>query len=292
MANLLKGVPVAKSINADSERMIEALKGQGITPKLSIVRVGDKEDDIYYENAAAKRCAALGVCCELIHFASNVTQELLEDEVKRLNSDDSVSGVLILRPLPAHIDSDRISELLCPDKDVDGITPFSLYCVFSGQNGGFVPCTARACLETLKYYGIPLSGKRAVVIGRSLVIGKPVSMLLLKENATVTVCHTKTVDLYKITREADIIVTSAGKVKSLTERYVSGGQTVIDVSMNTDDDGNICGDADFPAVSEIVDNITPVPGGIGSVTTAILINNTVKAALNINSKTAGPEHKQ
>ena len=279
MANLLKGVPVAKSINENTAEMISWLSEQGIIPKLAIVRVGDKEDDLYYENAAIKKCASFGVATEPVHFDAGVSQEIFEEEIRRLNADETVHGVLLLRPLPTHIDDKRISELLSPDKDVDGVTPYSLYNVFSGGDGGFVPCTARACLETLKYYGIPISGKRAVVIGRSLVIGRPVSLLLLRENATVTICHTKTRNIEEITRGADIIVTSAGKIGSLGSGFVSAGQTVIDVSMNADENGKMRGDADFEAVSEIVENITPVPGGIGSVTTSILINNTVKAAL-------------
>lgn len=278
MANILKGVPVAKKVNEDTEAKISRLLEVGIVPKLAIVRVGDKDDDIYYENAAVKKCASLGVLTETVRLPINVGNERLESEIVRLNEDASVHGVLILRPLPSHIDDRLISGMLSPNKDVDGITPLSLYGVFSGSGDGFVPCTARACMETLSYYGIKLSGKKAAVIGRSLVIGRPVSMLLMAENATVTICHTRTQNVKEITKNADIIITSAGKAGSLTCDFVRAGQTVIDVSMNTAPDGSMCGDADFATVSEIVENITPVPGGIGSVTTSILINNTVNAA--------------
>ena len=279
MANILKGVPVAKKINEDTETKIRRLSEAGIEPKLAIVRVGEKDDDIYYENAAVKKCASLGVMTETVRLPIDVGKEQLESEIVRLNEDSSVHGVLILRPLPPQIDDRYISGLLSPDKDVDGITPLSLYGVFSGSGDGFVPCTARACMETLSYYGIEISGKRAAVIGRSLVIGRPVSMLLMAENATVTICHTRTQKVKEITKNADIIITSAGRAGSLTGDFVRAGQTVIDVSMNTAPDGSMCGDADFTAVSEIVENVTPVPGGIGSVTTSILINNTVNAAL-------------
>lgn len=279
MANLMKGLPVARIINQETGEKIEILRNSGIIPKLAIVRVGDKDDDVYYENSAVKRCGTLGIDTELCHLSEGVSQSELEAEIIRLNEDPLIHGVLILRPLPKHIDDGKISRLLAPEKDVDGITPHALYNVFSGQGYGFVPCTAKSCIEILKYYIGDLSGKNAVVIGRSLVIGKPVAMLLLSENATVTICHTKTKNLADITKRADIIITSAGSAGSLTEKHVSSGQFVIDVGMNTDSNGNMCGDADFEKVSDVVDSITPVPGGVGSVTTAVLLNNVVRSAM-------------
>lgn len=279
MANILKGAPAAKAIGEAVKEKISMLKNMGTVPKLAILRVGDKPDDIYYENAASKKAAMFGVEVLKTAFPESVDQERLEEEVHKLNRDETVNGVLVLKPLPGHIDSIRISELLLPEKDVDGITPYSMASVYSGGGGGYPPCTAEAAVELLKYYNIPLAGKSAVIIGRSTVIGRPAAMLLLKENATVTVCHTKTLNIGDITKNADIIITAAGKAGSLRENMTAPGQTVIDVSMNESAGGSMCGDADFERVSNVVENITPVPGGVGALTTAVLLSHTVDAAL-------------
>ena len=279
MAEVLKGLPVAKEINEKTQANIKVLKDAGITPKLAILRVGEKGDDIYYENAAVKKCLQLGIDVLQVHLEDTVSQKKLEDELETLNSDSSVHAILILRPLPSHLDDGRIAELIDPKKDVDGISPMSLYGVFAGENRGFVPCTARACMEMLKFYNIPVQGKKAVVIGRSLVIGKPAAMLLLKENATVTVCHSRTEDIDDIIRSGDIVISCAGKIGMINEKCVRPGQVVIDVSMNTGSDGKMTGDADFDAVSQIVEAITPVPGGVGTMTTAIMLNNVTHAAM-------------
>ena len=279
MAEVLKGLPVAKEINEKTQVNIKVLKDAGITPKLAILRVGEKGDDIYYENAAVKKCLQLGIDVLQVHLEDTVSQKKLEDELETLNLDSSVHGILILRPLPSHLDDGRIAELIDPQKDVDGISPMSLYGVFAGENRGFVPCTARACMEMLKFYNIPVQGKKAVVIGRSLVIGKPAAMLLLKENATVTVCHSRTEDIDDIIRSGDIVISCAGKIGMVNEKCVRPGQVVIDVSMNTGSDGKTTGDADFDAVSQIVEAITPVPGGVGTMTTAIMLNNVTHAAM-------------
>jgi len=282
-AEILKGAAVSKAIHADTEERIKKLNEQGITPTLAIVRVGDKPDDIYYENAATKKAEAMGIAVEHKAFGSDIAHEALLAEIKALSEDKSVNGVLILRPLPKTVDETAICGALSPEKDVDGITPYSLYGVFAGQDNVFAPCTARACIEILDWYGIKTEGKKVAVIGRSMVIGRPVTMMLMKRNATVTICHTRTKNVAEITKNADIIVTSAGAVNSLGEEYVSPGQTVIDVSMNQDEHGNMHGDADFEAVSAVVSAITPVPGGVGSVTTAILLNNTVIGAMRQNN---------
>lgn len=279
MAEVLKGLPVTKEINEKTQANIKVLKDAGITPKLAILRVGEKGDDIYYENAAVKKCLQLGIDVLQVHLEDTVSQKKLEDELETLNSDSSVHAILILRPLPNHLDDGRIAELIDPQKDVDGISPMSLYGVFAGENRGFVPCTARACMEMLKFYNIPVQGKKAVVIGRSLVIGKPAAMLLLKENATVTVCHSRTEDIDDIIRSGDIVISCAGKIGMVNEKCVRPGQVVIDVSMNTGSDGKTTGDADFDAVSQIVEAITPVPGGVGTMTTAIMLNNVTHAAM-------------
>ena len=199
--------------------------------------------------------------------------------IDAVNRDPAVHGCLLLRPLPPHLrgEESALCARLAPDKDVDGMTPESAAAVFTGQGRGFAPCTAQACMALLRHYGIDSCGRHAVVIGRSPVVGRPVSMLLLRENATVTVCHTKTPDTAALTRQADIIITAAGAVNSLTAAHVRPGQIVLDVSMNWNGTG-LCGDADFSAVSSIVEAITPVPGGVGAVTSAVLMAHTVRAA--------------
>jgi len=280
MAVILKGSPAAARIDKDTEKNVTELLQIGVIPALAVFRMGEKADDIYYENAAEKKCGKLGVAFKRVVLPDTAGQKEAESALRQLCDDRTVHGILVLRPLPAHIDDEKIAAVLEPGKDVDGITPRSLAAVFSGQVEGFAPCTARACVEILKHYGIGISGKKTVVIGRSLVIGKPVSMLLLRENATVTICHTKTADVSAETKRADIIVTSTGKAESLIGDMVAAGQTVIDVGMNYGADGKMSGDTDFDKVSEIVSAITPVPGGVGSVTTSILVNNVTRAAIN------------
>lgn len=280
MAELLKGLPVAAAIDENTKELLDVALKAGVVPTLAIVRMGEKPDDIYYENAAEKKCIKLGLNCIKVALDKNSDQAAVEKCITDLSCDNSVHGILVLRPFPKHIDDEGIAACLAPEKDIDGITTSSLAAVFAGKNTGFAPCTARACVEVLKHYDIPVLGKKAVVIGRSLVIGKPVSMLLLKENATVTICHTKTANLQAIVKDAEIIVTSAGKLNSLTADMVSPGQVVIDVSMNQTTEGKMRGDAEFDSVSQVVSAITPVPGGVGSVTTSILLNNVATAAIN------------
>ncbi len=278
MAELLKGAPAAAALNEKTRVKAQALRAQGIVPTLALVRVGENDADIYYERGAIKRCAGLGVEAKRVVLPENVTEKELLALIHRLNSDKSVHGVLIFRPLPGHISDSAVRGALDPEKDVDGITDGSLAGVFTGSGRGFCPCTAQSCAEILDYYGVDCAGKRATVLGRSLVIGKPVSQLLLARNATVTVCHTKTRALEEETRRADILIAAVGHAKALTREHVSPGQIVIDVGINTDENGKMTGDADFAAVEPIVAAITPVPGGVGSVTTAVLASHTVQAA--------------
>jgi methylenetetrahydrofolate dehydrogenase (NADP+)/methenyltetrahydrofolate cyclohydrolase len=203
---------------------------------------------------------------------------MLIDELRKINDDDSVHGVLLLKPLPAHMDEKTVCSELMPSKDVDGITEASMAGVYSNSGMGYPPCTAEACLEILKFYGIERKGKKAAVIGRSLVIGKPVAMMLIKEDATVTICHTKTTDMPQICSEAEILIAAAGKAKTVDGKYFNSGQIVIDVGINVDDDGNLCGDVDFSAAEGRVKAVTPVPGGVGTVTTGILMKHVVEAA--------------
>ncbi len=277
MAEELKGAPVAKAIDERSKADIALLAGKGMTPTLSLVRVGAREDDLAYENGAVKRCERVGVACKKVTLPEDISQEALLAQIDALNRDDTVHGVLLFLPLPKRFDQNAVRAALSPDKDVDGVTDGSLAGVFTGSGEGFAPCTAQACIEILDHYQIDCKGKRAVVVGRSLVVGKPVAMLLLAKNATVTVCHTKTENLPAVVRGGEIVITAAGRAKVVGGECFSAGQTVVDVGINFVD-GQMCGDADFDAASQTVAAITPVPGGVGTVTTSVLVNHVVEAA--------------
>ncbi|MGM9522358.1 MAG: bifunctional 5,10-methylenetetrahydrofolate dehydrogenase/5,10-methenyltetrahydrofolate cyclohydrolase [Oscillospiraceae bacterium] len=279
MAEILKGAPVAAALNEKTAKLVSQLREKGVIPTLAMVRVGANDADIFYERGTMKRCDSVGVEVKNIIFPEDVSEAELLGTIDMLNRDGSVHGVLIFRPLPKHISDDKVRAALLPDKDVDGITDGSLAGVFTGSGQGFCPCTAEACTELLDHYGIELTGKRAAVLGRSLVIGKPVSQLLLGKNATVTVCHTRTQSLSEETRRADIIIAAAGRAGVLTNDHVSPGQIIIDVGINSDADGKMCGDVDFKSVEPVVGAITPVPGGVGSVTTSVLVSHVAKAAL-------------
>ncbi|NCC68243.1 MAG: bifunctional 5,10-methylenetetrahydrofolate dehydrogenase/5,10-methenyltetrahydrofolate cyclohydrolase [Clostridia bacterium] len=277
MAMELKGAPVAAAINERSDTELRSLLETGTTPTLAIVRVGTREDDIAYENGAVKRCEKVGVAVIRVILPESVSQDELMSKIRELNSDSSVHGVLILMPLPKHLDGEAVRLALVSEKDVDGITDGSLAGVFTGSGNGFPPCTAQACIEILNHYEIDCKGKRAVVIGRSLVVGKPAAMLLMAKNATVTVCHTKTVDMPSVTKNADILIAAAGKAKAIGADFLGKNQVVIDVGINFSD-GVMCGDVDFEAAYPLVSAITPVPGGVGTVTTSVLVNHVVEAA--------------
>jgi len=281
MAELLKGADVVAALGEKMATDIEELKGKGIIPTLAILRVGGRPDDISYEKGATKRCETVGVAVKSIVHPENVTQESLIESVAILNEDDSVHGVLIFRPLPKHLDEEAVCAALKPSKDVDGITEGSLAGVFTGSGKGFAPCTAQACMEILDHYNIDCKGKRAVVIGRSLVVGKPAAIMLMGKNATVTVCHTRTVDMPSVAKNAEILIVAAGKMESLTKEYFSPGQIVIDVGINWNEEkGKLCGDVKFDDAEPVVAAITPVPGGVGTVTTSVLVSHVVQAAKN------------
>jgi len=288
MAKLLLGKEVTASINGNLTSRVQALTARGITPKLAIVRCGENPSDLSYERGALKRAETIGVKTEVFVLPESVSKEELISLIEQINAEPTIHGCLLFRPLPQHLraDQDEIVNHLAPEKDIDCMTDLSNAGVFMGKDLGFSPCTAQACMEILKFYGVELKGKRVAVIGRSLVVGKPVAMMLMAKNATVTVCHTRTLDVPSITAQADIIVTAAGKLKSLTADYVRPGQIIIDVSINWDENklnskgqpGAIAGDADFEAVEPVVDAITPVPGGVGAVTTSVLIGHVIEAA--------------
>ena len=278
MAKILKGAEVTAAINADLINRVQTLKTKGHTPRLAIVRIGERADDIAYEKSAVKRCGAIGVEVDVLALGSDGTQEQLMSLISRINEDPNIHGCLLLRPLPKGFDEEAARNALSAKKDVDGITDDSLAGVFAGKEKGFPPCTAAACIEILDHFGIDISGKSVVVIGRSLVVGKPVSMMLLKRNATVTICHTKTREIEKLCRNAEILITAAGRAKMIGKEYFSESQIVIDVGINMDESGALCGDVEFDDAQQSVEAITPVPGGVGTVTTSVLVKHVVEAA--------------
>lgn len=278
MAVLLRGAETANALTEKLHEETVSLKARGISPCLAIVRVGEREDDLAYERGAVKRCEKIGIQVRHVVFPQEVAQEVLLEELRSLNTDTSVHGILLFRPLPEQLEDERIRQAILPEKDVDGITDVSMTAVYAGTKQGFPPCTAAACLEILKHHQISLTGKRAVVIGRSLVIGKPVSLLLLAENATVTVCHSRSQNLGEICREADILIVAAGKAGMVGAEDVRPGQIVLDVGIHVDATGRLCGDTRFDEVEPIVEAITPVPGGVGAVTSTVLASHVVEAA--------------
>ena len=289
MAKRLLGKEVAAALNERLRARAEVLAARGIVPKLAIVRCGEDPSDLSYERGAMARAEALGVAVERRPLPRDVAAEALIETLRALNADASVHGVLLFRPLPKPLRAreSEICNVLDPAKDVDCMTDLSCAGVFENRADlGFAPCTPQACMEILDHYGIDPKGKRAVVIGRSLVVGKPLAMMLLARHATVTVCHTRTEDVAGEARRADILVTSAGALGSLTRAHVRPGQVVIDVSINWDPAkpngkgglGAIAGDAAFDEVEPVVEALTPVPGGVGAVTTSVLIGHVIDAA--------------
>lgn len=279
MAKLLKGKEVVDALNIKMANQVENLKTKGVNPTLAILRVGERADDLSYERGAIKRCEQVGVTVRVEALDEDVSDEGFFEKLNELNEDDSVHGILMFRPLPKHIDGEKARNMLKAEKDVDGCTDLSLAGVFTNTKLGFAPCTAEAAMEILKHYEIALSGKKVAVIGRSLVIGRPVAMMLMHENATVTICHTRTVDVPSITKDADIVVVASGQMESVGKEFLKEGQTVIDVGISWNDEkGKLCGDVKFDEAEPIVEAITPVPGGVGGVTTSILVKHVIEAA--------------
>lgn len=278
MAELLKGKPVVEALALDLNARIQELRNAGIEPALALIRVGERPDDLSYERTARKRAEALGIAVRPYALDEFAPQAAIEAVIREVNHDDDVHGCLLFRPLPSFVDESRMCELLDPKKDIDGITLASLASVFTDGHAGYPPATAAACIELLDHYRVPLQGKHVVVVGRSLVVGKPVSMMLLRRNASVTVCHSKTENLEDICRSADVVICATGRARAFGARFFSPGQTVLDVGINFDTQGNLCGDVDFAEVEPVVGAITPVPGGIGTVTTSVTMAHTVAAA--------------
>lgn len=279
MAHILSGLEVAKQLQEQTITLVNQLKQQQIQPTLAILRVGEKADDLSYEKSTIKRCQQYGIEVKTLSLASDVAYDTFYQVLSQLNADPSIHGILMLRPLPSYLDNEKARNMIHPDKDVDGCTDASLAAIFTNTNHGFAPCTAQAAMDLLDYYKIPLSGKHVVVIGRSLVVGRPLSMLLLHRNATVTICHSKTANLSQITQNADIVISCCGQMEFLNANYVSQGQTIIDVGIHYNSlKGHLCGDVLFEEVEPIVAHITPVPKGVGSITTALLLQHVALAA--------------
>ncbi len=278
MATILKGAPVVSAMNKDAAARCAALAQRGIRPTLAVVRVGAREDDLSYEAGVLKRAEKVGVGVKQFLLPAEATQEELLAVIGQVNEDSGIHGCLLFRPLPKQFDDAAVRAALDPAKDIDGITDASLAGVFTGTKTGFAPCTAQACVEILKYYNIPLSGAKVTVVGRSLVVGKPAAMLLDRENATVTMCNSRTKDLAAVCQAADVLVVAMGRRGAIGADCLRQGQVVVDVGIHVGEDGKLCGDVAFAAAEPIVEAITPVPGGVGTVTTSVLIRNVVEAA--------------
>ena len=278
MAEILRGKPVADAITEDIKNRSDILREKGKIPTLAIVRVGENSADMAYERGAMKRSEKAGVYVERILLPEDANTAQVVATVEKLNEDDAIDGVLIFSPLPKHIDEDLVRNTLVAEKDVDGIGDRAMAGVYSGQDIGYSPCTAQACIEILKHYNVPIKGKKATVIGRSLIIGKPVAMMLMKEHATITVCHTRTENIQDEAKAGEIVIAAAGRAKMMDQSFMTENQVIIDVGINVDEDGNMCGDVDFDAAEKIAKAVTPVPGGVGSVTTSILMKHVVEAA--------------
>ena len=279
MAELLKGAPVARAIMAECAERAEKLRENGVVPTLAIVRVGENDSDLSYERGAEKRCREAGIAVRGIHLAADTDSETYLAQIRELNEDNGVHGILLLMPLPRHLNENAARRLLRPEKDVDGCTAGSLAGVFMNSGEGFPPCTAQAAVEVLDYYGVECCGKRAAVAGRSLVFGRPAAMLLMHRNATVTVCHSRTKELQKELQRADIVLVGIGKMESIGQDYFRDGQTVIDIGIHWNEEKQkLCGDVRFEEAESVVASITPVPGGVGAVTTSVLAKHVIDAA--------------
>ena len=285
MGEIIKGKPVGDALSEVLKGECEGLVKEGIQPKLAILRVGAKPNDLSYEKGALKKCETIGIATEVTELPDGTTQDQYIETLQKLNDDSSVHGILTFRPLPEGIDEDVIKNVIAPEKDVDCFSPMNTAKLMEGDKTGFPPCTPTAVVEILKHYNVPLKGANVVVLGRSMVVGKPVSMLLLGENATVTICHSKTKDLPKVCADADVLVAGVGRARMVTADYIKEGAVVIDVGINAKPEGGgICGDVDTDDVVGKASMVTPVPAGVGSVTTSILAKHVIKACKQQNNK--------
>jgi methylenetetrahydrofolate dehydrogenase (NADP+)/methenyltetrahydrofolate cyclohydrolase len=282
MSVMMKGSEVVAAMKEELLREVEKLVQNGVVPQLGIVRVGVRPDDLAYERGAMKRMEGAGIHCKVIELPESISQADFEKEFSAVNGDPDIHGILLFRPLPKQLDEESVRNIINPKKDIDCLSPVNMAKVFSGDESGFAPCTPEAVMEVLAHYGIDVKGKRVTVVGRSMVVGKPLSMLLLKKNATVTICHTRTTDLGATCRNAEILIAAAGKTAMITADFVSDGTVVVDVGINVNSEGKLCGDVDFAAVEPKCSYITPVPGGVGTVTSSVLAKHVVRAAGYLN----------
>lgn len=278
---LMKGIDVVNAMQEQMAHEVDMLKREGMLPCLAIVRVGTRSDDLSYERNARKRMEKIGIECRTVELPEDIGQGEFEETFRKVNDDSQVHGILLLRPLPSPLDEEPVKRMIHPEKDVDGMSPVSMAKIFAGDRAGYGSCTAEAVMEMLKFYGVKVEGKNAVVVGRSMVVGKPLAMMLLSEHATVTVCHTKTENLPAICRNADILIAAAGKGGLITADMVGEGAVVVDVGINVDENGKLCGDVDFEMVGEKTSYISPVPGGVGGITTSVLAGHVLRAARKI-----------
>jgi len=283
VGTVLKGKPVVDSLRGDLKHRIGALKNRGINPSILILRVGEREDDISYEKGILKNCDLIGLANRRDVLSKNITTAELIKKIQHANKDSLVHGIMLFRPLPKHIDEELVCRSIAPFKDIDCMNPVNLEKVFQGGGRGIAPCTPQAVVTLLKHYEIPLNGANVAVVGRSTVVGKPLAMLLLDENATVTICHSKTKDLPGVTRNADIVVAAVGRAKMMGADYFTEDSIVVDVGINDDGNGGICGDVDFDSAAEKVKLITPAIGGIGLITTTTLLSHVVDSCEKANT---------
>lgn len=268
---IISGKEVAEHITSGIKAEIEVLKLENKRlPKLVIIRVGERPDDLSYQKGAVRRMDMTGIIHEEIHFPENISKEEFYKEFDKINNDKNVDGILVLRPLPKHLDEDRLIHIINPAKDIDAISPASLGKIMIGDKNSFAPCTAAGVIEMLKFAGIEISGKRVTIIGRSNVVGRPLALLFISHDATVTVCHSFTEDVKKAAKNAEILVASCGKAKLINKEYISENAVVIDVGINLDENGKLCGDVDINDIENLASACTPVPGGVGAVTTSVL----------------------
>ncbi|NLY46221.1 MAG: bifunctional 5,10-methylenetetrahydrofolate dehydrogenase/5,10-methenyltetrahydrofolate cyclohydrolase [Tissierella sp.] len=277
MMKLLKGIEVSKGVKLQITNTIKELEEMDKFPQLGIIRVGNDPSDISYEKSIIKNCDSLGIKTKIVELDEKIDTDDLVSAMEELNNDTLVSGILVFRPLPKHIDEEKVRISINPSKDVDCMHPLNLEKIFEGDITGFSPCTPKAAMEILLYNDIPLEGKNVVVINRSMVVGKPLAMMLLEKNATVTICHSRTQNLSEITKNADIVMTGLGRAKFLDDKYFNESSIVIDIGVSLDSDGKISGDVDMDKVNDKISMVTPVPGGVGSVTTSILLKQVVDA---------------
>ena len=283
MAMILNGKDVAADINRKTKEESAKLRKKGVIPTIGILRVGNKEDDIAYEKGILKNCQSVDVGGKVFELPEDVTMETFFETLETVNNDSNIHGILIFSPLPKQLDESKIKHRINPAKDIDCMNPQNMIEIFEGTMDGFMPCTPAAVMEILKFYNVELNGANTVVIGRSMVVGKPLSMMLLSANSTITICHSKTQNLRAMVSQADIVVAAIGKAKFVGKDFIKPGAVVIDVGINVDDKGNIWGDVHYEEVETVAGKITPVPGGVGSVTTSILLKHVVKAASKLNN---------